>query len=133
MSAVQKQAWFSLAVIALTTITVLALYPWLGARASGGFGMLGLIGLSAFFYSQRGKHVVFDERDRLINQRSNVVAYAVLWLAFVAAAMLAPLYFGEAVPTVVIQNSVWVAFMILFGVQSVAALVQYGRGAADAQ
>jgi hypothetical protein len=46
----------------------------------------------------------------------------------VLAVMLAPSVFGETVPIVVVQGSLWVAFMILLGVQSIAALAQYGWG-----
>jgi len=130
MSALQKHAWFNLIVVALTAITVASLYPSLGAKAYGGFGVLGLCGLGALFHWRRGKRVVTDERDEMINRRAMVWGYGVLWVVFVLAALVAPAVYGQAVPIMVIESSVWVAFMILIATQSIAALVQYGRGPA---
>jgi hypothetical protein len=129
MSAAQKAAWFNLIVIVLTIVTVAALSPRFGARAAGGFGTLGLCGVSGIFFLRRRGRVVSDERDVLINHRSNIVAYSVFWLAFVAAVMSAQPIFGDSVPVNVIQWSVWVSFMIVLGVQAIATLVQYGIGA----
>ena len=42
MSRMQKFAWFNLAVIALTLLVVFALLPFVGHRAMGGLGFLGL-------------------------------------------------------------------------------------------
>ncbi|HEX3727968.1 MAG TPA: hypothetical protein VHV08_17070 [Pirellulales bacterium] len=127
MTSAQKHAWFNLVVVLLTAITVLSLYPWLGERAYGGFGLLGFCGFAALFHWRRRGQVVSDERDALINRRANLWAYTVLWVVFVAAVMLAPRIFGDSVPTRVIETSVWIAFMLMLGVQSIAALIQYGR------
>ena len=131
MSATQKAAWFNLMVVALTATVVLTLYPMLGARASGGFGVLGFVGLAALFYRRQRGRAVSDERDVMIYHRANVWAYTVLWVCFVASALAAPAVFGDSVPVAVIQSSVWVAFMIVLGVHSIATLVQHGRAIAD--
>jgi hypothetical protein len=133
MTAAQKAAWLNLIVIASATIVVVALYPAFGSKAFAGLSLLALCALNVLFHWGRGRRVVSDERDEHINRRAVVWAYGVLWLAFVSAALLAPLVFGQAVPVRVIQNSVWVAFMILIGVQSIAVLVQYGREASHAE
>ena len=133
MTALQKQAWYCLAVIAATCVALAALYPVLGSKASVAFSILALIAFSVFFYSKRGKRIVWDERDTLIQRRANTLAYTVLWLAFVTAALLAPTYYGRDVPTAAVQNSVWVAFMILYAVQSIAVLAQYRSGAIHAE
>jgi hypothetical protein len=130
MSAPQKHAWFNLVVIAATLAIVLLLYPFLGKGALGGLGFLGLLGLGGFFYRKKRGEILTDERDNLIHQRSTVVAYSVFWLAFVAAGVLTPLYYGYdgAVPAMLVANAVWAGVMLLIGTQSITTLVQYSRG-----
>src|SRR4051794_4342372 len=96
VSALQKFAWFNLAVIALTVGTVAALFPLLGSRALGGTGFLGLLGLGVLFFRRRPGQVLLDERDHLIQQRSWVLAHATFWVVYVlAAALLAPAVYGS--------------------------------------
>jgi hypothetical protein len=131
----QKFAWFNLAVISLTVVAVLGLVPFLGKSALGGFGLLGLIGFGPFFFRKKPGHVVADERDQLIQQRSWVVAYSLFWVVFVlAAAGLSPLVYGQdgAVPVWVVQISVFCGFMFVYGLASVAILLQYTGGVTDA-
>lgn len=131
----QKHACFNLIIVVLTLLAVMLLYPFLGQGALGGFGILGFLGLGPFFFRKKPGQVVMDERDQLIQQRSLVLAYTVFWLAFIAAGVLAPLYYGAAggVPTVVVSCAVWVGLMLFLAVQSLATLVQYGRGGLDAR
>jgi hypothetical protein len=135
MSAMQKFAWFNLAVIALTLGAVLALLPFLGRGALGGFGFLGLIGFGPLFFRKRPGQVVTDERDALIHRRSWILAYALFWVVFVlAAVLLSPLVYGQegAVPVWVLQSSVFCGFMLVYALASIAILVQYARGSRDA-
>src|SRR5436309_11716991 len=109
VSATQKFAWFNLAVIVLTLGVVLALLPFLGKGALGGFGFLGLIGFGPLFFRKKPGQVVIDERDQLIQRRSWVLAYSLFWVAFVlAAVLLSPLVYGQegAMPVWVVQISV---------------------------
>src|SRR5688572_6347881 len=106
MSPMQKFAWFNLAVIVVTLAVILSLFPFLGARALGGLGFLGLIGFSPLFFRGQPGKVVTDERDQLIQQRSWILAYAVFWVVFVlAAVVLSAAVYGEdgAVPVSVVQ------------------------------
>jgi hypothetical protein len=129
MTALQKQAWFNLAVVVATLVLVLSLYPQMGAKAMGGFGLFGLVGLGVLFQWRRRGRVVTDERDTAINRVAIAWSYAVLWATIVACAMLAPTIYGDAVPMPVVQNFVWWAFMLLITVQSIVTLIVYRRGA----
>jgi len=135
VSATQKSAWFNLAVVALTLVTVLSLLPALGKGAIGGFGFLGLLGFGMLFFRKKRGQVVTDERDRLIQRRAWVVAYASFWVAYVlAAVVLSPAVYGDdgGVPVWVVQSSVFCGVMLVYAVGSVATLVQYAGGARDA-
>src|SRR5437867_2027674 len=101
MSPMQKFAWFNLAVIAFTLLVVFSLLPFLGYRAMGGLGCLGLIGLGPLFFRRKPGRVLTDERDHLIQWRATVLAYSLFWVVLVlAAVVLCPLIYGEtgAVP-----------------------------------
>src|SRR5207249_2527556 len=74
MNASQKFAWFTLGVISLAVVTVLALFPVLGRASWGGCGLLGFLGFSPLFFLRRGGKVLLDERDGLIWQRSLGIA-----------------------------------------------------------
>src|SRR5438876_10994069 len=136
MSALQKFAWFNLAVIALTLLVVLSLLPFLGYRAMGGLGCLGLIGFGPLFFRKKPGQVITDERDHLIQWRAWIFAYAVFWVVFVlVAVVLSALVYGEdgAVPGSVVRISICWAFMLVVALASVAILVQYARGSRDAE
>jgi hypothetical protein len=130
----QKQAWYFLVVIALSMIVVLGLTPMLGfKRAQGGLGLLGLLGFAPFLFRKRPGAVAYDERDALIQSRSWVIAYSVFWIVFVAVCVTAPYTFGQSgtVPVFVVELSVWYAFILVWGVSSLAAVIQYGCGGSD--
>jgi hypothetical protein len=136
MSALQKFAWFNLAVIALTLVAVVALLPLLGKGACGGFGFLGLMGLGPLFFRKRPGQVVADERDQLIQRRSWIVAYSLFWVVFVlVAVLLTTLVYGQegAVPVWIVQISIFCFFMLVHALASIAILVQYAGGAKDAE
>src|SRR6186713_3106421 len=130
MSAMQKFAWFNLAVIALTLVAVLSLLPFLGK------GALGLIGFGPLFFRKKPGQVLTDERDQLIQRRSWVLAYSLFWVAFVlAAVVLSPWKYGAegAVPVPIVQLSVAVGFLFVYAVASIAILVQYAGGSSHAE
>jgi hypothetical protein len=132
----QKYAWFNLAVIALTIVIVIPLLPILGKGALGGSGFLGLLGFGVLFFRKKPGKVLTDERDQLINMRSNVLAYAIFWVIYaLAAALLPPLVYGQdgAVPVSVVQISVFGGLILVYVVMSIAILVQYAGGTKDAE
>jgi len=136
MSAVQKFAWFNLAVIGLTLVAVLLLLPFMGKGALGGSGFLGLMGFGPLFFRRKPGQVVIDERDTLIQLRSWVVAYSLFWVVFVlAAVLLSQLVYGQegAVPVWIVQISVFGFFMLVYGLASIAILVQYAGGTKNAE
>ena len=136
MSAMQRFAWFNLAIIAFTLVAVFSLLPLLGKGALGGFGFLGFLGFSPFFFRKKPGQVLIDERDQQIQRRSFVLAYSVCWVVFVLAAVyLSAAVYGPdgAVPVLVVQYSVFCGFMLMQAVGAIAILVQYGRGSKDAE
>jgi hypothetical protein len=136
VSAMQKAAWFNLAIIALVLVALLSLLPFLGKGALGAFGFLGLIGFEPLFFRKRPGQVLIDERDVLIQRRSWVLAYALFWVVLVLAAVLvAPLVYGQdgAAPVWILQISVFGGFMLVKALASVAILIQYAGGPTDGE
>ncbi|HEY7331130.1 MAG TPA: hypothetical protein VH592_26075 [Gemmataceae bacterium] len=136
MSAMQKFAWFNLAVIVFALLVVFSLMPFLGSRAMGGFGFLGFLGFAPLFFRKKPGKVLFDERDQQIQLLSFILAYSVCWVVFVLAAVyLSTAVYGEngAVPVVVVQWSVMCGFMLMQAVGSIAILVQYAGGSKDGE
>ena len=134
MNASQKEAWFNLIVVLSALVMVTVLVPFLGKGAMGGFGLLGFLGLSPVCFRKRTGEVLLDERDSQIRQRSLVCAHVVFWLMFVFAAMTAPAVYGwnGSVPVSLVTASVWCGVVVVYGVMSLATLIQYGRGGHDA-
>ena len=136
MSAMQKFAWFNLAVIASTMAVIAVCFPFLGRGALGGSGFLGFLGFGALFFRKKPRKVLMDERDQLIQLRSAILAYAVFWVIYcLAAALLPPLVYGQdgSVPVWVVQISVFGGLILVYAVMSIAVLVQYAGGAKDAE
>ena len=63
MNATQKRAVLNLAVAAVALAAVAILIPWLGDRAAGAFGLLGLVGLTPWLFRPRDGGIEIDERD----------------------------------------------------------------------
>jgi hypothetical protein len=136
VTAMQKFAWFNLAVIALTIVVVISVYPFGGKGALGGFGFLGLLGFWPLFFRKKPGQVVMDERDQVIWQRAWVLAYSVFWVVFcLGSTFLCVVVYGEdgAVPVWLVASSVWLGLMLVIAVASLAILVQYAGGVKDAE
>ena len=92
--------------------------------------MLGLLGFGPFLFRGKPGTVVSDERDEVIRGRSVMIAYGVFWLVFVGTCMSTAFFYGieGAVPVWQVQISVWCGVIIVVGVSSIAALLQYRAG-----
>lgn len=143
-----KHARFNLIVCAVTvSVTVAAYLLLLGAvgphRARGAFGFLGFLGLlglgPAFYRKNTGlPGVVLDERDKLIGDRSQVIAWRVTWLYWTLVCMGGWLWVAlgsglEAVeapfvPAEWLPLALAAAFTLFIAAWSVSVLVQYRRG-----
>lgn len=141
MNAWQKNAWISLLIIAplwlifgqlpillvyLEGPSFLHLFSFACATIVGGLTWLFL-----FFFNKNRKTTGFDERDQFIFIRATLVAYVVLWLYFIAACVYVWLSAApERSISVNMMPMVIVGGIAVFLVaQSIATLIQYGRGA----
>ena len=81
------------------------------------------------------KKICFDERDQLIHKRAVMVAYAVLWIYFVAACVIAWCIVGPhgSVSVNVMPLTLLGGLIIFTSVQGLASVVQYGRGGKDVE
>jgi len=81
------------------------------------------------------KKICFDERDQLIHKRGVMVAYAVLWIYFVAACVIAWCIVGPhgTVPVNVMPLTLLGGLIIFTSVQGLASVIQYGRRGKDGE
>lgn len=132
MSVQQMVAWFNLSIAIAATVAYLVLWTLIGPwRAMGAFGLLGFAGLSVLFYrkSKVAGRVVADERDALIGIRAYAAAKSVIWVALIAAFLIALNVFGGdgAVPIRLMGLVVWLSICAFLIVQSIATLILYTR------
>ena len=131
MNAMEKVAWTEL-VVSVSAVTVATLlFPWLGHRATGGFGLLGLLVLSIVFVRQRGNQVVVDERDREIERRATRIGVGTAWMTLFTALIAATLWANyshiNAVSTRFLIWLIWVQFAICYGTKGLVAVIMYRR------
>ena len=79
--------------------------------------------------------ICFDERDQLIHKRAVMVAYAVLWIYFVAACVIAWCIVGPhgTVSVNVMPLTLLGGLIIFTSVQGLASVIQYGREGKDVE
>ena len=138
MNREQKMAWFSLIMVTLgfglSLMSVGVLHFGYGLpmrQAAGGFGFIGIMGLSALapllFKKDKGK-VELDERDLLIKNKATLAAYCGFWPVFVIAAM-APFFVYGPDGTVSVKylcSMVFGGMFIVILVHSLVTLQEYG-------
>ena len=138
MNRMQKIAWWILiwasagvvlAAIAVAVMSLVMGLPWSIARVGFGFIGIGGFGGLAFliFKKDKGK-ITCDERDRLINTRATMFAFASAYLVTGLSCMLPFFILGPAatIPVIWLPSIFIAAGLTTFFVHSVAILVQYG-------
>ena len=138
MNRAQKMAKFTLIVtliaLILSLIVIAVLYLIVGLplrRAVGGFGFIGIMGLSALapvlFKKDKGK-VKLDERDLLIKNKATMAAYCGFWPIFVIAAMAPFFIYGPdgMVSVKYLCSMVFGGMFVVILVQSLVTLQEYG-------
>jgi hypothetical protein len=114
-----------------TAIAILALVLGM-PKALGGLGFLGiigLIGLSPILFRKKRGQLGLDERDLLIYNRANLVAYSIFWVLFTAACMIPWLVLERGAKIYIVALPCMLAggYIVVQLIQSIAILVQYGR------
>lgn len=138
MNRAQKFAWSNLIIIAITltlvgtTVTVLAGKHGFPKAFDGLclFGLLGFLGISSAVFQKKRRQggVNFDERDRLIYEKSLTAAHSVFWPFFAAACMIPWFIFRStgSISVYVLPIILGAGGVLTVAVQSVAILIQYG-------
>ena len=133
----EKQAWYILAVVAVTValwlVAVVAIFGFHEATF-GAFGLFGLVGFTPLIgrHERKAGLVTMDERDKQIALNATTGGYSVFWLLFVSAAMGPFIILGPfatlTLKTITISFVVVPAMMVVFGARSVIIVVLYRRG-----
>ncbi len=128
MNAVEKVAWTELIVSVMATLVVMVLYPWMGNAALGGFGLLGLLGITPLFLRRRGNQVVRDERDLEIEKLASWFGFGTAWILLMLSMTAITLWYMRQerdVPTSLLSALLWGQFALCYAVKGGTALIQY--------
>ena len=134
MNAVEKVAWTELIVSVVAVVVVLALYPSMGNAATGGFGLLGLLGMAPLFLRKRGNQVVRDERDAKIEKLSSWVGFGTGWLVMMLSLAVITMWHVSQrrdVSTGLLNALIWTQFALCYAIKGATTLIQY-RGSSRA-
>ena len=134
MNAVENVAWTELTVSVVAVVVVLALYPWMGNAALGGFGMLGLLGITPLFLRKRGSRVIRDERDVKIEMRSSWIGFGTGWVVMMISLAAVTMWHVDQrrdVPTGLLNALIWTQFALCYAIKGATTLIQY-RGSSRA-
>jgi hypothetical protein len=127
--AIWVSAGVILAAIAVAILFLVIGMPWSIAKSGLGFlGIAGFGGLAPLIFKKDPGKVTCDERDRLINNRAAIAAFASAYLVTGLACMLPFFVLGPAATISVtwLPDIFMAAGLTAFFVHSVAILVQYG-------
>lgn len=146
MNRIQKISWSLVITISsgliLGVIAVPMLYPRFGMpKALYGFGLIfligGLGGLSVFIFRKDKGKVISDERDKLIEKNAHLAGFGAVYLYVIILSLLPIIIFGPG-KFIQIRSDWSPALLIGAGfcqvyAQSIAFLIQYGRGGKDGE
>ena len=141
MNRVQKIAWFLVITISVSILFTVGaigmLYVKVGMpKAMAGLGFLGIAGIAGFgpliFRKDKGP-VTCDERDIVINRRAALAGFGAAYIVLGLACMLPFCILGPDSSISII----WLPMIFsgtglsMFFINSVATLIQYGRGTGE--
>ena len=146
MNKTQKGAWYNLAMTILLLVfsiiwiaKVFFLPGRLTQTPSLVFFLLYwlMIGVSILFFrrKQSKTEVDFDERDTLIKRRAVQISYISLWVLLIVASVVPFVITDQRglIPVSALPPIVFLIFLIVMLIYSMAILIQYGRGGKDGE
>ena len=118
-------AWFSEVLVLRTLHLLFFALTWI------------VMGLSFIFLRKKQSHseVDFDERDMLIKRKAASISYVSLWVLLIVASIV-PFAITDqrgSIPVSALPPSVFLIFLIVAIINSLAVLVQYGWGSKDGE
>ena len=128
MNSSEKVAWIELIVSVSAIVLVAALYPWLGGGAAGGFGLLGLLGITPLFMRKRAGQVISDERDRLIEQRSSLLGCGAAWVLMMLSLTAITMWHADqpqGVSPAILNSLIFIQLAFCFLIKGASTLIQY--------
>jgi hypothetical protein len=114
-------ASLSLLVILISLITESSALTYLGFFILGIAALIA--GLSRLIVGKEPGRISFDERDAAIEKKAYLSGYCLLWCAFILTCMIAIPGLGAAILVVTL--------VVIKTIESLAVLIQYGRGSED--
>ena len=131
LSAMEKAAWTEFLVALFTIIVVSIAYPWLGNRATAGFGFMAFVTCGMWFLRGKRKHTHVDERDQDIDRNSRLVAVSITWMFLVLTLIATVLWNGHhenrTISLSVLNWLVWIQFALFFLAHGMISIISYRK------
>ncbi len=128
MTGMEKLIWTEFLVALGSALLVALLYPWLKDGADGGFGLMGLMVLGAYFIKRRG--AVVDERDQKIERDSRFFGVGAAWMVLLFGLIGITLWanYQHAPVSIRLLNwLIWISCAVCYLVKGLAGIIAYRR------
>ncbi|MCA9096481.1 MAG: hypothetical protein KDA68_23540 [Planctomycetaceae bacterium] len=128
MTGMEKLIWTEFLVALGSALLVALLYPWLKDGAAGGFGLMGLMVLGAYFI--RNKGAVVDERDQKIELDARLFGVGAAWMTLLLGLIGITQWanYQHAPVSIRLLNwLIWISFAVCYLVKGLAGIIAYRR------
>ena len=125
----EKAAWTEF-LVALITIAIVSLsYPWLGDRATAGFGFMAFVTVGMWFLRGKRKQTHVDERDQDIDRHSRFIGVTFTWTFLFLSLIVMVLWNGHhgnsTIPLSALNWLVWIQFALFFLIHGLVTIIFY--------
>ncbi|MDA7888467.1 hypothetical protein N9A86_03720 [Akkermansiaceae bacterium] len=131
LSAMEKAAWTEFLVSLFTIVIVAITYPWLGDKATGGFGFMAFVTCGMWFLRGKRKETQVDERDHDIDRNSRLVSVSITWMFLVLTLIATVLWNGHldnrTISLSTLNWLVWIQFALFFLVHGMISIISYRK------
>jgi hypothetical protein len=131
LSAMEKAAWTEFLVSLFTIVIVSIAYPWVGDRATAGFGFMAFVTCGMWFLRGKRKQTHVDERDQDIDRNSRLASVSITWILLVLTLIATVLWNGHlenrTISLSLLNWLVWIQFAIFFLVHGMISIISYRK------
>ena len=130
MPELEKRAWLNMAV-AVGVLFLFVVILELAHSVAAATAAYALLALTAVPELKRS-HVIFDERDRVIDRKASLTGLRAFWALLTLAVISLGVFLGWdrilEIPVLGLAQVLWIAWIVVLAVKSLATIVLYHSG-----